>query len=160
MAESNGKCIYCESKIKHVDHGEIEHIKPKSKYPQEIFTWENMGFVCAICNNKKNDRYDPSIPIINPYIEGPSDYLVVVGAAFFARPGSDRAQITIETVELNRVELVERRNDRIKQLHTLLEKANRLPETLKKAVWDEIRAFVSESSEYSAATNAFLNAFS
>ena len=31
--ETYEKCAYCESKIAHVAPGDIEHIKPKSKYP-------------------------------------------------------------------------------------------------------------------------------
>ena len=29
--ETHGKCAYCESKIKHIDYGDIEHILPKNK---------------------------------------------------------------------------------------------------------------------------------
>ena len=45
-----GKCMYCESKITHIDYGDIEHIKPKSKYPTLKFTWSNLGFACTVCN--------------------------------------------------------------------------------------------------------------
>lgn len=34
-AETLNKCAYCESKISHIDHGDIEHIIPKSK----VLTW-------------------------------------------------------------------------------------------------------------------------
>ena len=29
--ETRGKCAYCESKIKHISYGDIEHILPKNK---------------------------------------------------------------------------------------------------------------------------------
>ena len=35
--DSRGKCIYCESKVQHVTHGDIEHIRPKSKFPELTF---------------------------------------------------------------------------------------------------------------------------
>lgn len=156
MSESHSKCIYCESKMKHVDHGEIEHIKPKSLFPQDIFDWNNLGFVCSVCNNTKSDKHDTSIPIVNPFVDDPSAFLVSIGAVMYSKPGSDRGQFTIQTVDLNRTELVERRNDRIKQLHTLLEKANRLPAVLKQAVVDEVNSYVSDTEEFSATAKAVL----
>ena len=30
VAETNGKCAYCESKVLHIHHGDVEHIYPKS----------------------------------------------------------------------------------------------------------------------------------
>ena len=71
MEESHGKCIYCESKVRHVDHGEIEHIKPKSMFIIDIFNWNNLGFSCAKCNNAKGNKYNASVPTINPFIDNP-----------------------------------------------------------------------------------------
>lgn len=42
LKETNEKCAYCESKIPHIDHGDIEHIMPKSKEPEKTFLWENL----------------------------------------------------------------------------------------------------------------------
>jgi hypothetical protein len=41
VAAFHGKCAYCESYIRHVDHGHIEHFRPKSKYPAKAFDWSN-----------------------------------------------------------------------------------------------------------------------
>ena len=37
------KCMYCESRISHIDFAHVEHIKPKAedKYPQLAFAWNN-----------------------------------------------------------------------------------------------------------------------
>lgn len=29
----HGKCAYCESQIRHIDYGHIEHYRPKSRFP-------------------------------------------------------------------------------------------------------------------------------
>jgi 5-methylcytosine-specific restriction endonuclease McrA len=50
VAEAHGKCIYCESKITHVYFGDIEHLKPKSKFPIERLNPENLALACAMCN--------------------------------------------------------------------------------------------------------------
>ena len=31
--ETAEKCAYCESKVLHVDYGDVEHLLPKSKFP-------------------------------------------------------------------------------------------------------------------------------
>lgn len=159
MESSHGKCMYCESKVRHVDHGEIEHIKPKVTFPESIFDWENLGFVCAVCNNTKRDQYNADILIVNPFVDEPSDHLVPIGATFFPKPGSDRGQITLTIVGLNRVDLVERRGERVKQLHTLLEKASRLPQALKQAIETEVQSFVAVTEEYAGTASAVLKAF-
>lgn len=159
MRASFGKCMYCESKVRHVDHGEIEHIRPKSVFPQSVFEWENLGFVCSVCNNKKRDQFDTETPIVDPFVDDPSEHLVPFGPTFFPKPGSNRGQITLITVDLNRIDLVERRREKIGQLHTLLEKANRLPLTLKQAVEAEAQAFVASSEEYSGTAQAAFKAF-
>ena len=54
---SFGKCIYCEAKVTDVYYGDVEHIKPKLKFPELEFDWDNLGFVCAKCNGEKHDKY-------------------------------------------------------------------------------------------------------
>ncbi len=47
-----GRCNYCE----HNEGGDIEHILPKSVYPQYTFTWENYLLACTNCNRYKSDK--------------------------------------------------------------------------------------------------------
>lgn len=49
------RCMYCEDS--HAD--EIEHLRPKSLYPDETFVWGNWLYACGECNgaNVKGDRY-------------------------------------------------------------------------------------------------------
>ena len=115
---SFGKCMYCESKIPHIDHAHVEHIKPKAtgKFPHLKFVWENLGYCCAKCNGSKSDKYDASTPYINPYDENPEDHLVFLGWLIYSKRGSERGDLTIFDISLNRPELVERRKERIEKI--------------------------------------------
>lgn len=59
----HGKCAFCESKIRHVDHGDVEHYRPKGGFRQSTdgaleqpgyfwlaYVWENLFLACALCN--------------------------------------------------------------------------------------------------------------
>jgi hypothetical protein len=37
--DSNGKCIYCESRIAHVTYAHLEHLQPKSRFPHRAYDW-------------------------------------------------------------------------------------------------------------------------
>ncbi|WP_257744559.1 HNH endonuclease [Burkholderia glumae] len=76
LEASSGKCMYCESKFVAIDHGDVEHILPKSKdkFPHLEFEWSNHGISCTKCNGAKSDKYDKNTPFINPYDEDPSDF--------------------------------------------------------------------------------------
>src|SRR5688572_25480092 len=73
--ETSEKCAYCESKVLHTYFGDVEHILPKSRLPELVVKWENLTFVCAQCNNRKRDYYDPEHPLIDPYVDNPEEHL-------------------------------------------------------------------------------------
>lgn len=65
----HGKCCFCESKVRHVAHGDVEHFRPKGGFQQRVdgrferpgyywlaYDWSNLFFACQICNqsNKRN----------------------------------------------------------------------------------------------------------
>ncbi|ENC9862263.1 HNH endonuclease [Klebsiella pneumoniae] len=120
---SYGKCMYCESYISNVYFGDVEHIRPKAqdKYPELEFTWTNHGFCCARCNNAKSDQFDEDCPLLDPYSEDPSIHILAFGSLLRNKRGSERGAITISTIELNRVELVERRAIRINELQNAID---------------------------------------
>jgi hypothetical protein len=45
--------VYCEDSLA----DEIEHIRPKDLYPEQVFVWENYVFACGPCNGPKNNRF-------------------------------------------------------------------------------------------------------
>ncbi len=69
--ETREKCAYCESKILHVDHGDVEHKLPKSRFPNLRLTWSNLTFVCGICNEHKSDYFNATLPLLDPYTDTP-----------------------------------------------------------------------------------------
>ncbi len=66
--DQHDKCCYCEES--HID-GQVEHFRPKSKYPNLEFEWTNLLWSCWKCNHSKLAKFDEEFPIINPTIENP-----------------------------------------------------------------------------------------
>jgi 5-methylcytosine-specific restriction endonuclease McrA len=58
ISETHGKCDYCESRLLHIHHGDVEHFYPKSLAPAKTFEWKNLTLACEICNQNKSDK-DP-----------------------------------------------------------------------------------------------------
>ena len=55
---NNDHCAYCDCHPLKDDRGfEIDHFKPKTKFPLEAFTYLNLFPCCNECN-KKGNRYD------------------------------------------------------------------------------------------------------
>src|SRR3954469_25335779 len=46
LNETHGKCAYCESKLRHITYGDVEHIVPKSLALAKIFDWANLTLAC------------------------------------------------------------------------------------------------------------------
>ena len=53
MCQGAQRCAYCEDSCA----DEIEHIKPKSLYPELTFVWMNYLYACGPCNGAKRDRF-------------------------------------------------------------------------------------------------------
>jgi uncharacterized protein (TIGR02646 family) len=58
-----GKCAFCESQVRHIAHGDVEHYRPKGGVRQSedepleqpgyfwlAYVWENLFFACQLCN--------------------------------------------------------------------------------------------------------------
>lgn len=156
---SHSKCMYCESKIKHIDHGEIEHIKPKSLFNDLIFSWENLGFTCSVCNKNKSNYYSASTPVIDPFIENPGDHLIALGTLIFSKNASDKGQITQSKLDLNRAALVEQREIKVTEIHVAIDRFQRVVNPdVKKALFAELEKFLIDSSEYSFVSRAAYHA--
>jgi hypothetical protein len=69
IAAQLGKCAFCESKVRHIAHGDVEHYRPKGGFRQSgsdpleqpgyfwlAYAWTNLFFACQLCNQsfKKN----------------------------------------------------------------------------------------------------------
>jgi uncharacterized protein (TIGR02646 family) len=152
------KCAYCESKITHVDYGAIEHYRPKARFPEKTFDWDNLLLACNVCNGPefKGDRF-PDVaeggPIANPCDDEPGDHLAFVfdpiaGLATVV-PKTRRGELTIETLGLNRATLRTYRSSQVKKAAFLARRAPGDPEA--QALLYEVR---SAAFEYAAFARA------
>jgi len=152
-----GKCMYCESKIEQVSYPHVEHIKPKAKFPELKFLWDNLGFSCQICNTNKGEKYDETTPFIDPYSENPEDHIVFLLFYLFPKQGSERGEYTIKELDLNRANLVERRKERIDKLNLMINAAYRTSsESLRNQAIMELKTEADKDKEYSAITKSVL----
>ncbi len=120
-----GKCAYCESHITHIGYGHIEHFRPKSKFPDLCFDWDNLMLSCEICNGKeyKGDKFPESKdggPFVNPVEENPEDFFDFefdpnTGVANVISK-NQRADITDNELGLNRAELVKHRSSIVRKM--------------------------------------------
>lgn len=157
VQEANGKCAYCESKISHVYYGDVEHIRPKSRFPAERLSPENLTLVCAICNGSKSDYWDDDLSVLNPFKDNPSDHLFAFGFLLLRRPGAERGRITISQLDLNRVNLLERRRERVELLQSLADQYKQATsESLRKVIELELSVHVREDSEYAMFVRSYL----
>lgn len=122
--ETRGKCMYCEGYIGAVSFSHIEHFRPKSIYPKQTFEWENLGLACQVCNTNKKDKFDETLPFINPYQDNPDDYFIFLGTMILQKPGCARAENMKNQLRLNRVELLEQRSEAIEKVMNLVERYN------------------------------------
>jgi len=160
--ETHGKCAYCESKIRHIAPGDIEHIVPKSKIPGMAFEWENLTLACDVCNGNKGDTYnaDPNHPendLIDPYVDDPILHLAFFREVIVPRTNSPRAFVTNSILKLSRGELVERRRERMDFIDGLLRNyANSEPKYKSILLDDLMNNHLKDSDEYSASCNAYI----
>ena len=52
----SGLCAYCEEGAR----GEVDHFRPKSKFPEWVYEWSNWVFACHDCNRLKGDKWPPN----------------------------------------------------------------------------------------------------
>jgi len=160
---NSDKCMYCESKISHIDFAHIEHFKPKAddKFPELEFTWNNLGYACPKCNNKKSDNFHSELPYVDPYSENPADFFYAAGSWLFIKNGSERSEITIRDIGLNRPELLEKRLEKITEIQKAITSCFRTKNvTLRQVALDELRQESEPDKEYSFFIEALINSHS
>lgn len=136
-----GKCAYCESKIRTVAYGDIEHFCPKS-HPtcfDYIFSWPNLLLSCSICNDRAHKGsvlyvdeqgyillVNPTDPNVNPadHLRFEWDEIAELASIY----GTDvKGIMTVQTFDLNglrgRKELIFERSNHLKKLFVLLKLA-------------------------------------
>jgi uncharacterized protein (TIGR02646 family) len=160
VLETNEKCAYCESKIKHIHHGDVEHIYPKSLDPAKTYEWANLTLACEVCNQNKSNN-DPLITqIIDPYVTDPTDHLVFAGP-IVGSCGSNTGLCTMSILDLNRAELTEMRTERAEKILLIFQQlANKsIPIAARKAIYRNLqKRELSPVGAYSAMSASIIRA--
>ena len=162
MDLSNGKCAYCECLLtKESNYMEVEHFHDKNQYPDKVMDWNNLLPSCKHCNGHKLTHDVVAVPIVNPFIDNPSNHLYF---QYFRYKAKDtKGENTISVLDLNDCErkLVDTRfeignalQEALEEQLTKLDSYQNQPTVSKKnkligAVTNIIRQCLPES-EYSA----------
>jgi uncharacterized protein (TIGR02646 family) len=155
VAETKGKCAYCESKLLHVSYGDVEHIVPKKVDKALAFEWTNLTLACDICNTKKGAHLD----ILDPYGVDPVDNFWFYGSMMFTIDGADaEADITMLKLELNRPALLERRNERVRNLERQLKIIDKTPNANVRAalLTALVEGETQDETEFAACNRSFI----
>ena len=154
--ETHEKCAYCESKISHVHPGEIDHIFPISHRPDLCVEWNNLTLVCSECNRRKSDYYNEKEPLINPYVDEPSEHLFFFGPLVLHR--SAMGFRTRKKIDLSRTQLFERKQERIEQLNMLVQEWRKMPNgPTRQFLREEIMQYASDDAEFAGTIRAFIS---
>lgn len=105
--QENRCCPYCEIEI-NLYNSQIEHIKPKDKFPKLLTEYDNLLACCLEskrCGNSKANKWDELF--INPVIENPEDYFEYdiktgeITPIFKKGNRYEKAKYTIDLLNLN-----------------------------------------------------------
>ena len=192
------KCCFCEGKSNAQSYGDVEHFRPKGAVKQDkssnrlypgyywlTYCWNNLYFSCQICNGNKSTLFPLENPnfrarshhddvadekplLIDPGgTEDPRSHISFVGPR--AKPLTKFGKITIETVDLNRNDLLEDRLALFANLKTDIEVVefisriadDVLPkhsESLRDEIVGRIKQAIKPTAKYSSmATNSIPN---
>ena len=102
MASGLARCMYCEDSM----GTDIDHFRPKVKFPSSGFSWSNFYLACSHCNsNRKRENFPvvAGIPqLIDPAVDVPSDHLAFSPSTGEYMPVTEIGRVSIEIFGLNR----------------------------------------------------------
>ncbi|MHB9026598.1 MAG: HNH endonuclease [Armatimonadota bacterium] len=104
-------CCYCEAQIDDVDYPHIEHRKPKSKFPECAFDWDNLHLACPKCNIHKGNQWDEENEILDATVDPIKDHLSYREGirGIYRETLSKRGITTVEHADLDRLALLKGR---------------------------------------------------
>lgn len=118
--DTHDKCMYCESKISHISYKRVEHIHPKSEYPEGALCWRNLGIACERCNTEKGDYSSVEDPLVNPYQDNPDAHFIFDSTQLFPRFDGGKGETTEQVLDLNAGSLVLKRKEKVEQVVRLV----------------------------------------
>lgn len=155
-SETYEKCAYCESEVDSVAWPHVEHIRPKSKFPNLVLAWENLTLACPRCNQNKGSYDEVTQPLLNPYEDEPDEHLQFLAGFVRVRDGSTRGEVTIRVLKLHRGAIAARRLQRIEQVELLVQAWHRAPVGLKEVLCEQVWEESQPGNEYTAAVTQYL----
>jgi uncharacterized protein (TIGR02646 family) len=119
--DTEGHCSYCDTSPKL--HPEIDHFRPKRLFPEQAFAWTNLYGTCHECNNLKRETHHEDLLRPDSADYDFDAYFTLAGAEYRLAPNpaatqhdQERALKTIETLKLNRPDLIHaRKNPRARE---------------------------------------------
>jgi len=157
VKETDGKCCYCESKIRHISYGDIEHICPKSIRPELWVEWTNLTLACDVCNTNKGTMDVTATNFVDPYQVNPEQKFWFSGPIIMPMPNDEGAILCERKLRLNRDELVDRRIVKIKNLMRHLHLiATARSDELKNVLIEDLKSETTDDKEYAALSRGFL----
>ncbi len=145
-----GVCNYCE----HNEAGDIEHIHPKSFFPEQAFEWNNYLLACKQCNtgykldrcivlNDQDEQIEVSrgqqpgsnrLAMINPRQDDPAEYMMLnlldykfQPLPFIEKSKTEKVNGTLQILQLNeRDTLIAGRKSTAQHLFDVLERLSRM----------------------------------
>lgn len=125
---SHNKCCYCETMLGTQARAmQVEHFHCKDDYPEEVVLWENLLPSCSQCNSNKSDMDTKKIPIIDPSVDDPKDYLYLKYYMIKSKDNTidSKGRLTVDQLELNhrerlinpRIEIADKMNYKLRDIH-------------------------------------------
>jgi 5-methylcytosine-specific restriction endonuclease McrA len=153
--ETIKKCAYCEGFVGDVTYPHVEHIKPKSHFPELAHRWPNLTRACETCNKSKGDYYHEDLAVLNPYEDEINDHLDFFGGIVTSKSQEGRGEITRTLLGLNRIDLTYSRLRRLLSIEIMYDKWKAAEEPLRGVLAKGIRSDVLEG-EFTATATRFL----
>ncbi len=152
-------CAYCEE----ICRGEVDHFRPKSRFPEQVYEWSNWVFACHDCNHSKRDNWpargyvDPCAKTLSARPKQFFDFDTLTG---IIKPKGDlsiqrrqKAAQMIQDLRLNAHHHLKKRRSWLRLLAELLSHAADLSLSS-----DTLEALIDRREQLSSMTRVFLAA--
>lgn len=60
-AMTQNHCAFCDGQIGVESRKTIEHFRPKSRFPELAYAWDNLFPCCDLCQSSKREQFDPAL---------------------------------------------------------------------------------------------------
>jgi uncharacterized protein (TIGR02646 family) len=153
--ELGGRCAYCEGFVDDVSFPHVEHIAPKSIFPERAHIWINLTSACGRCNTLKGDYWNVDLSILDPYADDVGGALVFLGGFVDWRSSSAKGEVSVRRLQLNRIDLVQSRVRRLESIRGLVNEWEKAQGAKREILEDAIRLDMAEG-EFAATVAGYL----